>query len=270
MHRHRELCERAVDPLEIAAGLEAHGITDRAAARFRHRDVFSLAEELYARTPRGEAAPVEPGPGPARPRAVRRFGYALLPGALALGAAATGMPGAGPLAALVTVGALVWPGRSGTGRFPYAAHLLAAAAVGWAVHRHGPALGAALALAVGPAHLAAAVFAARARRRLAGSRALEDFAAGARPLLAGVLLLFTAAAAGAAALAGAAQAVAVPLAVLLFLARLLLTHGTHRAPVAAALALALVPAPAAALAAAAGLLVHAVLALSRASAHARS
>ena len=43
MHRHRELCERAVDPLEIAAGLEAHGITDRTAARFRHRDVFSLA-----------------------------------------------------------------------------------------------------------------------------------------------------------------------------------------------------------------------------------
>ncbi|HET6357180.1 MAG TPA: hypothetical protein VFG16_23715, partial [Streptomyces sp.] len=53
MHRHRELCERAVDPLEIAAGLEAHGITDRTAARFRHRDVFSLAEELYARVPRG-------------------------------------------------------------------------------------------------------------------------------------------------------------------------------------------------------------------------
>ncbi|MFD8969075.1 hypothetical protein ACFV0C_29515 [Streptomyces sp. NPDC059568] len=53
LHRYRELCERAVDPLEIAAGLEAHGITDRTAARFRHRDVFSLAEELYARVPRG-------------------------------------------------------------------------------------------------------------------------------------------------------------------------------------------------------------------------
>ncbi|WP_233518642.1 hypothetical protein [Streptomyces corynorhini] len=53
MHRHRALCERAVDPLEIAAGLEAHGITDRTAARFRHRDVFSLAEELYARVPHG-------------------------------------------------------------------------------------------------------------------------------------------------------------------------------------------------------------------------
>ncbi|MFF4501989.1 hypothetical protein [Streptomyces sp. NPDC001401] len=57
MHRHRELCERAVDPLEIAAGLEAHGVTDRTAARFRHRDVFSLAEEMYARVPRDAAAP---------------------------------------------------------------------------------------------------------------------------------------------------------------------------------------------------------------------
>ncbi|MFF5564551.1 hypothetical protein ACFY7Z_02730 [Streptomyces sp. NPDC012623] len=62
MHRHRALCERAVDPLEIAAGLEAHGITDRTAARFRHRDVFSLAEELYARVPQGTDSGA---PGPA-------------------------------------------------------------------------------------------------------------------------------------------------------------------------------------------------------------
>lgn len=60
MHRHRELCERAVDPLEIAAGLEAHGVTDRTAARFRHRDVFSLAEELYARVPHGTEPESEP------------------------------------------------------------------------------------------------------------------------------------------------------------------------------------------------------------------
>ncbi|WP_069815662.1 hypothetical protein [Streptomyces sp. TP-A0874] len=52
LERHRELCARAADPLEIAAGLEAHGVTDRAAVGFRHRDVFSLAEELYARAPR--------------------------------------------------------------------------------------------------------------------------------------------------------------------------------------------------------------------------
>ncbi|NEC23951.1 hypothetical protein G3I50_37750, partial [Streptomyces parvus] len=51
LHDHRDLCERAVDPLEIAAGLEAHGLTDRTAARYRHRDVFALAEELYARMP---------------------------------------------------------------------------------------------------------------------------------------------------------------------------------------------------------------------------
>ncbi|MFE3768547.1 hypothetical protein [Streptomyces sp. NPDC059122] len=95
MHRHRTLCERAVDPLEIAAGLEAHGVTDRAAARFRHRDVFSLAEELYARVPRADeperAAAEEPGadpppvaPAPAPLSRVARAAVQLLPGAIGL------------------------------------------------------------------------------------------------------------------------------------------------------------------------------------------
>ncbi|MER7462017.1 hypothetical protein [Streptomyces sp. NPDC097981] len=278
LHRHRALCERAVDPLEIAAGLEAQGITDRTAARFRHRDVFSLAEELYARTPRGDEPAAPRADGPSDARALRGFGYALLPGALALGAAASGMPYAGPVAVAVTVAALVWPVRPGqaaarfpyaTGRFPYTALLLAAAAVGWAVHRHGTPLGVGLALAAAPGHLVGAVFAARARSRLAGSRALEDFADRARPLLITAALAFTAAAAGSAAIAGTPLTVAVPLAVLLFLARLLLTHGAPRGSVAVALALALVPAPQAVPAAAAVLLVHAVLVLSRASAHAR-
>ncbi|MFD3543873.1 hypothetical protein ACFWUQ_30830, partial [Streptomyces sp. NPDC058662] len=83
LHRHRALCERAVDPLEIAAGLEAHGITDRTAGRFRHRDVFALAEELYARTPRGEAPPAAPGPRAAPAlgglRELRAAGCAVLP-----------------------------------------------------------------------------------------------------------------------------------------------------------------------------------------------
>ncbi|MBB5936802.1 hypothetical protein [Streptomyces zagrosensis] len=52
LHQYRDLCEHAVDPLEIAAGLEERGFSDRAAARYRHRDVFALAEELYARAPR--------------------------------------------------------------------------------------------------------------------------------------------------------------------------------------------------------------------------
>ncbi|WP_018536237.1 MULTISPECIES: hypothetical protein [unclassified Streptomyces] len=99
MHRHRSLCEEAVDPLEIAAGLEAHGVTDRAAARFRHRDVFSLAEELYARVPRAdgpecrtpeepadaaEADPEPPDPAPAPRSRTARGAVQLLPGAIGL------------------------------------------------------------------------------------------------------------------------------------------------------------------------------------------
>ncbi|WP_329379504.1 hypothetical protein OG625_13040 [Streptomyces sp. NBC_01351] len=269
LHRHRELCERAVDPLEIAAGLEAHGITDRTAARFRHRDVFSLAEELYARSPRGEHTGVQPERVPAGASAFRGFGYALLPGAVGLGAAAAGVVWAGAAAVVVTVAALVWPGRTAGGRVPWGLYLLAAAVVGWAVHRHGTALGVGLALAVAPAHLVAEAFGAKARARLAGSRALEEFADRARPLFLAAAALFTAAAAGAAALAGAPPGAAVPLALLLFLTRLLLRHGARGGPVAAALALALVPFPAAVLVAAAGLLVQALLVLPRASAHAR-
>ena len=82
MHRHRELCERAVDPLEIAAGLEAHGVTDRTAARFRHRDVFALAEEMYARVPRDEAAPPHSDAVAARPPRAGWAVLALLPGVL--------------------------------------------------------------------------------------------------------------------------------------------------------------------------------------------
>lgn len=89
MHQHRTLCERAVDPMEIAAGLEAHGVTDRTAARFRHRDVFSLAEELYARVPRAEAPPpAVPAPGPVRRGRGARVALHLLPGAVCAATAA--------------------------------------------------------------------------------------------------------------------------------------------------------------------------------------
>ncbi|WP_369695880.1 hypothetical protein [Streptomyces abyssomicinicus] len=89
MLRHRELCERAVDPLEIAAGLEAHGVTDRTAARFRHRDVFSLAEEMYARAGRPDEEEGAAGPStPAGPPPARWALRSLLPGALCVGAVA--------------------------------------------------------------------------------------------------------------------------------------------------------------------------------------
>jgi hypothetical protein len=82
MHRHRELCERAVDPLEIAAGLEAHGVTDRTAARFRHRDVFSLAEEMYARAAHDEETAPPSTALAAQPARPAWIVLTLLPGAL--------------------------------------------------------------------------------------------------------------------------------------------------------------------------------------------
>nr|WP_229888180.1 hypothetical protein [Streptomyces nitrosporeus] len=97
-HRHRDLRERTAGPLETAAGLEARGVTDRAAAGCRRRDVFSPAEGLHAREPgtAGSGCPTGPtrSTGPARPagpaseaRAAGRALLALLPGAACLATA---------------------------------------------------------------------------------------------------------------------------------------------------------------------------------------
>ncbi|WP_241720882.1 hypothetical protein [Streptomyces lydicus] len=131
MHRHQELCARAVDALEIAAGLEAHGVTDRTAARFRHRDVFSLAEELYARVPRAEAPDARPDeqphlpvPVPARGSRGVRVVLQLLPGAVCVAA----------VAALASAGTATPAVRTGVGA---AGGALVALAVRLAV-RSGP------------------------------------------------------------------------------------------------------------------------------------
>ncbi|MFK4150560.1 hypothetical protein ACI2LV_01075 [Streptomyces fungicidicus] len=229
LHRHRDLCERAVDPLEIAAGLEAHGITDRTAARFRHRDVFSLAEELYARVPRDETPP-EPTPTTTAPK--RSTGwtvltllpgalcvateialrlthgqtrlYAVAAGALAITLALRAALRRGPLSARTAI-----PPRSATATcwlLTYAVlgdGLLDAAVTGgpdglpdgtaegdWPI---ALAPVTALALSCAPAAWAAHLFTARVRRRLASSRGLEDFSASVRPVLIGVLTLFLAA-----------------------------------------------------------------------------
>ncbi|POX46020.1 hypothetical protein C3488_27780 [Streptomyces sp. Ru72] len=266
MHRHRELCERAVDPLEIAAGLEAHGLTDRAAARYRHRDVFSLAEEMYARVPRDDDRPA-PRPAPTgNPRGHRAWAaLALLPGALCaaavLGLRATA--GRADLAVAVLGAVAVTLGlRVALGRGPLhaPAHATSAAARVWtcwllayallgdgllrAALDGGPdgpwALATApvlaLALACAPAAWCACLFSAGARRRLAASRGLEEFSASATPLFLGVFALFMAALAALLALTGALLGEpAVPvgagaLGALLLLARLLTVHGAGRAP----------------------------------------
>src|SRR5690606_12951815 len=66
-----------------AGGPEAHGITDRTAARFRHRDVFSLAEELFARVPRDGDTARPDTTAPLKARA-DWIVLTLLPGALCL------------------------------------------------------------------------------------------------------------------------------------------------------------------------------------------
>ncbi|MBC2875103.1 MULTISPECIES: hypothetical protein [Streptomyces] len=74
--RHHAVCADAVDPWELAARLEARGVTDRAAAVCGHRDVFSLAEELYARVGGGTGDSTEDGTkaGAGAPAGVRRAG----------------------------------------------------------------------------------------------------------------------------------------------------------------------------------------------------
>ncbi|WP_216093835.1 hypothetical protein, partial [Streptomyces abyssalis] len=234
MHRHRELCERAVDPLEIAAALEAHGVTDRVAARFRHRDVFSLAEELFARVPRTEGR----GPGP---------GTSGVPAARVGQACAAASPSPGSPAGVLL--ALLWvlPGVLAAA----AVAVIASAGAGsgqehgpGAVHAFAFAVGLGLACALVPAVWCARWFAVRARRSLEHSRSLAEFAAGTRPLLTAAAVLFTAAltglqfasreiaalalarggAAGAVLQAGATPAVTA-LGVLLFAALLLAMHG---------------------------------------------
>ncbi|MEU8889706.1 hypothetical protein [Streptomyces sp. NPDC048442] len=335
MHRHRELCERAVDPLEIAAGLEAHGVTDRTAARFRHRDVFSLAEELYARVPRADEDDA-PAHAP-EPRAhdaslpTAWAAYALLPGALCaltlLGA--DGMTG-GARAAAVAAGALATvaavalclrrgPLRAdGYGPWTRTGWLLLYAALGdgvlmrllgegplWAP---SPATLVGLAAALAPAAWCARLLTVQAHRRLRVSRGTEDFGAAVRPLLFGVFGLYAVALTmllyGAARLGfgGTFAVSALAVGALLFLARLLAVHGLPKAgaagltaacaaeatvllsllaarlpgcealaePVRAAVrawGAGVVPALACG-AAALGLLAHAAVALSRASAHA--
>ncbi|WP_234485911.1 hypothetical protein, partial [Streptomyces sp. MBT97] len=243
MHRHRELCERAVDPLEIAAGLEAHGVTDRTAARFRHRDVFSLAEEMYARVSRDvETPPLTTPvalPGPRLDRAV----LTLAPGVLCA-AALTGVrltegrtrllvAACALLAITLALRAVMRRGplapRAGVHRGPHrtgawTCWLLGYAALGDSLLRAAVAGGPdglpdgttdgpwpvaaapllTLALACAPAAWSAHLFAVRAGRRIDTSRGLDEFASSARPLLLGVLALFLCATAALAPLCAAA------------------------------------------------------------------
>ncbi|MFF1924254.1 hypothetical protein ACFVW8_27275 [Streptomyces sp. NPDC058221] len=275
MHRHRDLCERAVDPLEIAAGLEAHGVTDRTAARYRHRDVFSLAEELFARVPGIAGEPAGVVPAPARDIQTRAAWSlrALLPGAACLatllslrltdgvlgGEARLAIGSGGALLAFIGLALALHSGPLSTGgRSAGAANLYGCWLLGYALYGEAllhqvlsggpegpwditpaPLLG--LAVAVAPAAWCVHLFSVHAHRKLNGSRALEEFAAGVRPLLFGAVAFFLCVLAGLLYLAGlgtgdgGAPVGAAGLGVLLLLARLLTVHGFPE-PAAAGLA----------------------------------
>ncbi|WP_432191596.1 hypothetical protein [Streptomyces sp. bgisy027] len=271
MHRHRELCERAVDSLDIAAGLEAHGVTDRTAARFLHRDVFSLAEEMYART--SHDAERSQGAQPlTTPRARADWTVlTLLPGALCAAAVTAIHLTQGQnrlIAASVGVLAVVLALRAAVARGPLAGEhaagptatrtcwllgyallgdgLLQAAVAGGPDHLpagtpDGPwplavAPVLALALSCAPAAWCAHLLAVRARHKLSASRALKDFATSAKPLLLATLALYLGALTALLALTAtaldepAAYAQTLTLGALLFLSRLLTTHGFTHAP----------------------------------------
>ncbi|MFI9826340.1 hypothetical protein ACIHIX_01535 [Streptomyces sp. NPDC051913] len=272
MHRHRELCARAVDPLEIAAGLEAHGVTDRTATRFRHRDVFSLAEEMYARASREGEPPAAAAP-PEIPRARADWALlTLLPGALCA-ATLTGIHLTHGQSRLITAAvgtltvtlALRAALTRGPLRTTHPTHprtrtltcwLMAYALLGdgllhsaltggpdtlpsGAANAPWPMSGApalALALSLAPAAWSAHLLTTRARRKLTASRGLEDFAAAVRPLLLGAFAFYLSTLTALLAVTAAAldepapYAQTLTLGALLFLSRLLTTHGFTHAP----------------------------------------
>ncbi|MCC3778299.1 hypothetical protein [Streptomyces sp. UNOB3_S3] len=238
--RHHRLCAGSVDPLEIAAGLEARGICDRVASTdYRHRDVFSLAEELHARVERTET-----DVACARPptEGKRQTACAALRGARG----ATVTLACLWLIAHALVGdqlltALLHGHRALAGRTGPAPAVLAGAAP----------TALALACAAAPAAWCAHWFAARARRALPASRDLADFGRRTRPALLVAVTVFLGALlaflwpARSALPAGQAPGATPPvlhyltaaaLGLLLFLAGLLVAHGLPRAAVAATLA----------------------------------
>ncbi|MFI9305550.1 hypothetical protein [Streptomyces triculaminicus] len=240
LRRHHALCAGAVDPLEIAAGLEARGVCDRVAAAYRHRDVFALAEELHARVERGQESErtAEPAPRPAGggPCAVLRAGWGTTGSLAWLWLAAYALVGDGLVVLLLH------------GRRGLSPQALASAAVTAAAPT-----ALALACSVAPAAWCAHWFAGRARRVLGASRGLAEFGRRVRPallvtvaLFVGALLAFlwparTALPAGPSPAAPAATPLLAYTAVaalggLIFLARLLAAHGLARPAVAAVLA----------------------------------
>ncbi|MEV4556118.1 hypothetical protein AB0K51_03855 [Kitasatospora sp. NPDC049285] len=145
----REVCEQATDPLEIAAALEDSGLPTAGTGRYRHADIFGLAEELYARVPR--RPPVEESPPPVRERALAPAALGLAAHLLPLAPVALLGAGAAGGALAVLCGAL--GGAAAEHWSPRAAGAEPAGRPGraWAALGHGAGTGLLLALLAGSA-----------------------------------------------------------------------------------------------------------------------
>ncbi|QMU75217.1 hypothetical protein GXW83_05035 [Streptacidiphilus sp. PB12-B1b] len=195
--RHLVCCEAAVHPLEIAAELEAAGIGPGTAGRYRHADVFSLAEELYARVPRRPAAlrpplPADPWRRRALPSALTAVLH-LLPGLALWAAGRTLWPGAGPgpaaalglAAGLFAVAVAVTAGRgcSLPARLGYALGLAVLLASATAAPGADPVMAAALACGTGAAEWCARWFRHIGWGHLDTARSRAEFGERMRPVL---------------------------------------------------------------------------------------
>ncbi|WP_370147174.1 hypothetical protein [Streptacidiphilus sp. EB129] len=203
LERHLTLCESAVHPLEIAAELEAVGIGPSTAARYRHADVFSLAEELFARVPRRPGAlrvppPQSPWRRRARPALLAALLYLLPCAALRLarytGGGDRGLGVGLTVAVLFALAAAAGAGRGQTfaARFGFAvgmAALLALSTLGGA----SPALSAALACGLGAAEWCARWFRHIGWGHLGAARSQVQFRMRMRPVLPVAVALYLAA-----------------------------------------------------------------------------
>lgn len=108
---HDACCVGAVDPLEIAANLEASGMSDSSCRRLGYPDVFAVAAELFALVPRRAAGTITRLDRPAvsvRRCALRGLIYAL-PGLAGVGLGVQGVAPAVVMLAALTVG-WAWSG----------------------------------------------------------------------------------------------------------------------------------------------------------------
>lgn len=149
------LCVGAVDAVEIAAGLEAAGFTDRTAREYGAQDVFGLAEVLFEATRPGRGRPGRPrlvNPWAERPVRHLLRGVAFAAPGLLFVACLPAVTTGADRAALVVAMLLGWPGSQG---MAYLGHLLEG-------RRHPAGARAVLRLSLGLLALVAALFLAGA------------------------------------------------------------------------------------------------------------